>query len=140
MKEQYQTEGDPWTMLRDNSKLCSRRNRCQGVIKRYEIQDSEPEILSDIHAVRIGDIAFTTCRFELFIDYMHRIQARSPFIQTFIVQLTTGPNGSGSYLATERAEKNKGYSASPYCNQVSYQGGQQLVEESLKILEELKNK
>lgn len=140
MKEQYVTDGDPWTMLRDNSRLSSRRNRCQGVIKRYEIQDSEPEILSDIHAVRIGDIAFTTCRFELFIDYMHRIQARSPFIQTFIVQLTTGPNGSGSYLATERAEKNKGYSASPYCNQVSYQGGQQLVEESLKILEELKNK
>ena len=140
MKEPYLTDGDQWTMLRDNSRLSSRRNRCQGVIKRYEIQDSEPEILSDIHAVRIGDIAFTTCRFELFIDYMHRIQARSPFIQTFIVQLTTGPNGSGSYLATERAEKNKGYSASPYCNQVSYQGGQQLVEESLKMLEEIKNK
>ena len=140
MKEQYVTDGDPWTMLRVNSKLRNRRNGCNKVIKRYEIQDSEPEIPSDLHAVRIGDIAFVSCRFELFIDYMHRIQARSPFIQTFIVQLTTEPNGSGSYLATERAEKNKGYSASPYCNQVSYKGGQQLVEESLKMLEELKDK
>ena len=96
------------------------------------------EILSDIHVVKIGNIAFATNRFELYMDYMHRIQARSPFEQTFIVQLVTGPHGSGSYLATERAEANKGYSASPYCNQVSPKGGQQLVEETLKILEELK--
>ena len=140
MKEHFLTEGEAWAMLRANSTLASRRFRCGGVVKRYEQQESEPEILSDIHAVRIGDIAFTTCRFELFMDFMHRIQARSPFVQTFVVELTTGPNGCGSYLATERAEKNKGYSASPYCNQVSYEGGQQLVEESLKILEELKDK
>ena len=72
------------------------------------------------------------------MDYQHRIQARSPFEQTFIVQLVTGPNGCGSYLATERGEANKGYSASPYCNQVSPKGGQQLVEETLKALEGMK--
>ena len=95
-------------------------------------------IPSDIHVVRIGNIAFATNRFELYMDYMHRIQARSPFEQTFIVQLVTGPNGSGSYLATVRGEENKGYSASPYCNQVSPAGGQQLVEETLKILKEIR--
>jgi predicted transcriptional regulator len=112
--------------------------RCGGVVKRYEIQQEQPMIPSDIHVVRIGNIAFATNRFELYMDYMHRIQARSPFEQTFIVQLVTGPNGCGSYLATVRGEENKGYSASPYCNQVSPAGGQQLVEETLKVLKEIR--
>ena len=137
MKEEYLTEGDKWQMLHHNSMLNSRRGRCGGVVKRYEIQQEQPMIPSDIHVVRIGNIAFATNRFELYMDYMHRIQARSPFEQTFIVQLVTGPNGSGSYLATVRGEENKGYSASPYCNQVSPEGGQQLVEETLKVLKEL---
>ena len=138
MKEEMMTEGDKWEQLRHNSMLNSRRSRCGGVVKRYEIQQKEPNIPSDIHVVKIGNIAFATNRFELYMDYMHRIQARSPFEQTFIVQLVTGPNGSGSYLATVRGEENKGYSASPYCNQVSPEGGQQLVEETLKVLKEIR--
>lgn len=138
MKEEYLTAGSPWEVLYKNSILNSKRNRCHSVIKRYQIQDSKPTITSDIHVVRIGNIAFATNRFELYMDYQHRIQARSPFEQTFIVQLVTGPNGCGSYLATERGEKNKGYSASPYCNQVSPEGGQVLVEETLNILNEVK--
>ena len=70
------------------------------------------------------------------MDYMHRIQARSPFIQTFVVQLA-GDEGA-SYLATERATNNNGYSASIFDNQVSYIGGGELVEETLNMLEELK--
>ena len=138
MKEEMMTEGDKWEQLRHNSMLNSRRGRCGGVVKRYEIQQKEPNIPSDLHVVKIGNIAFATNRFELYMDYMHRIQARSPFEQTFIVQLVTGPNGSGSYLATVRGEENKGYSASPYCNQVSPEGGQQLVEETLKVLKEIR--
>lgn len=138
MKEEYLTEGDKWDVLYHNSILYSKRSRCGSVVSRYDLQEKHPTITSDIHAVRIGNIAFATNRFELYMDYQHRIQARSPFEQTFIVQLVTGPNGSGSYLATERGEANKGYSASPYCNQVSPKGGQQLVEETLKILEGMK--
>ena len=33
---------------------------------------------------------------------------------------------------------NKGYSATPYCNQVSPAGGQELVNETLKVLKDLK--
>ena len=104
---------------------------------RYAQQEKDPVLKTDIHAVRIGDIAFATNRFELFMDYQHRIQGRSPFDQTFIVQLTVDPVGSGTYLATERGEKNKGYSATPYSNQVSFKGGQQLVNETVKMLKEL---
>ena len=137
-KEGFITEGDEWDVLFHNSIQHSKRFRCGGVVARYELQEKQPTITSDIHVVRIGNIAFATNRFELYMDYQHRIQARSPFEQTFIVQLVTGPHGAGSYLATERGEANKGYSASPYCNQVSPNGGQQLVDETLKILEGMK--
>ena len=134
MKESFKTEGDPWSMLIRNSRLNSRRNRMAAITTRYELQKKEPFIFTDVHAVRIGDVAFATNRFELFLDYQHRIQGRSPFEQTFIVQLTVDPQGSGSYLATERGERNKGYSATPYSNQVSFKGGQKLVDETVNML------
>ena len=43
----------------------------------------------------------------------------------------------GSYLATERAAKNLGYSATLFTNQVSAKGGQELVEDTLEMLDEL---
>ena len=140
MKEKFITEGDQWDMLVNNSRLSSRRNRMAGIAARYESEKKDPFLSTDIHAVRIGNIAFATNRFELFMDYMHRIQARSPFEQTFVVQLVTDPMGSGSYLATERGEKNKGYSANPYSNRVSHKGGQHLVNETVKLLKEMTDK
>ena len=134
MKERFKTDGDPVAMLVYNSRLNSRRKRMAAITTRYEQVKKEPFLLTDVHAVRIGSIAFATNRFELFMDYQHRIQGRSPFEQTFIVQLTTDPQGVGSYLATERGERNKGYSANPYSNQVSFKGGQVLVDETLKML------
>ena len=92
----------------------------------------------ELHVVKVGDIAFATNPFELYIDYQHRIQARSPFTQTFIVQLVGQPAGyKAGYLATERAVANRGYSAIMYCNQVSWKGGDQLVEETLQELKAL---
>ena len=122
-----------------NRTLTSRLGRTQAVLDRYEFQKKNPTLETTIHAVRIGDAAFASNRFELFIDYMHRIQGRSPFVQTFIVQLTADPGEDcGSYLATERAAKNLGYSATLFTNKVSADGGQQLVEDTLKLLNELK--
>jgi hypothetical protein len=55
-----------------------------------------------------------------------------------VVQLTGIPgNDGGSYLATGRGEYGHGYSASRYCNVVSSKGGQELVEETVKVLKEL---
>ena len=138
MNLKYQEGGNQWDQLVKNSSLRSRRGRISGLLARYEIQDKEPGITTDIHVVKFGDIAFASNRFELFMDYQHRIQARSPFEQTFIVQLVTDVNGVGSYLATEKGVRNKGYSATPYCNQVSPKGGQELVEETLNMLNKLK--
>ncbi|MPM69045.1 hypothetical protein SDC9_115989 [bioreactor metagenome] len=137
-QEVFQTDGDPWAAMIHNSRLASRRKRCLSIIQRYETQTAAPTLPMELHVVKIGDIAFASNRFELFMDYMHRIQARSPFEQTFIIQLaaTPGMNG-GTYLATERAAANKGYSASLYCNQVSPEGGQKLVDETVRILKDI---
>ena len=55
-----------------------------------------------------------------------------------MIQLTgtPGPDG-GTYLATERGAWGKGYSASRYCNLVSPKGGQELVEETVAILDDI---
>jgi len=111
----------------------SKFNWYNRVKERYEIQKTNPEIEIEIHILRLGDIVFATNPFELYLDYGLRIKARSKAIQTFVVQLT----GGGTYLPTERAIKGKSYGAiAPSCI-VGPDGGKQLVEETLKYIEEL---
>ena len=137
-KEPFATQGTPQERLVHDSQLVSRRTRCLNIMRRYETQDAEPTGDMEAHVVQVGDIAFATNRFELYMDFMHRIQARSPFEQTFIVQLTGIPQSIGGYLATVRGAENRGYSASLYCNQASPEGGQVIVDETVRILKELK--
>lgn len=137
--EPFKTSGDtPQNLLVHNSKLEAQRNRFQRIISRYATQQESPLLPMELHVLRIGDVAFATNRFELYMDYMHRIQARSPFAQTFVVQLTGVPGADGgTYLATERGAANKGYSACLFCNLVSPQGGQQLVDETVAVLKDI---
>lgn len=134
----YKTDGTPKERLQANSILEASRNRFRRILERYALQKTEPRLPMELHVIRLGDIAFASNRFELYMDFQHRIQARSPFEQTFIIQLAAqpGPDG-GTYLCTERGAWGKGYSASMYCNLVSPQGGQELVEETLKVLNDL---
>jgi len=112
--------------------------RHQRTIERYEDQKKNPKVPMELHVVKLGDIAFASNRFELYMDYMHRIQARSPFEQTFIVQLAGTPGAKGgTYLPTSRSVANRGYgSVLPSCD-VSPEGGQELVDETVKILKEI---
>jgi len=139
-QQPFTTDGDPGARLDANSRLVASRNRCRRILARFETQERKPRHAMELHALRIGDTAFASNQFELYMDFMHRIQARSPFVQTFIVQLagTPGPDG-GTYLATERGAWGRGYSASMYCNLVSPQGGQELVEETLAALQGLQD-
>ena len=118
-----------------SSRYTSVKNRQIRGLERYEKQQEDPVIHTVVHTVRVGDVAFASNRFEMYQDYMHRIQARSPFMQTFVVQLASFEGGT--YLPTERGVKNKGYSASIACNVVGFEGGQQLVEGTLRMLNEL---
>ena len=132
----FQVTDDPLADFKANTTLSSNQNRYLNVIARYE---SNKEYLdTEIHVVKLGPIAFATCPFELYLDYQHRIQGRSPFTQTFIVQLSPSSVGTSGYLATEKAVANKGYSAIPFSCQVCPEGGQTLVEEILSELNRMK--
>lgn len=101
----------------------------QRVIDRFEAQKSgtqEPYQM-ELHALRLGDCAIGTNAFELFTDYGIQMKARSPGIQTFVIQLT----GPGTYLPTERAVRHGGYGAVIQSSQIGPEGGQALVEETV---------
>lgn len=137
-EQPFKTDGDPQECLRANSVLVAGRNRFKRILDRCETQKTSPKLPMELHVLRIGDIAFASNRFELYMDFQHRMQARSPFEQTFIVQLAGQPgNDGGTYLCTERGAWGKGYSASMFCNQVSPRGGQELVEETVRTLKAL---
>jgi hypothetical protein len=87
---------------------------------------------TEVHIIRLGDIALATNPFELFLDYGLSIKSRSKAILTFIVQLSCQHSG---YLPTERAAKGEGYSADKYL--VGPEGGYKLVEETVKYINEL---
>lgn len=133
----FQKTDDPYADFEANTKHSCVLARYENIIKRYEkdVDFYEPEI----HVIALGDIAFVSNPFELYINYQHRIQARSPFIQTFAVQLAA-VTGTSGYLCTARAAENMGYSAIIHSCNVSPKGGDTLVEETLKELNALYNK
>ena len=134
----FQKTEEPQADFVENTKHSSNLRRCETVIANYE--NNGVPVQTEIHVLKIGDIAFTTCPFELYLAYQHRIQARSPFVQTFMVQLAVSdadPKARG-YLATKRAAANKGYSAIMFSCNVSPEGGQTLVEETLQELNRIK--
>ena len=88
----------------------------------------------EIHVLRIGDAVLATNPFELFLDYGLRIKAQSPAAQTIVVQLAAG---GGAYLPTERAVQGGGYGAAPAVANVGPQGGQELVEATLRMIRKL---
>ena len=99
-------------------------------VKRYNEQASNPVLPMESHVIRLGDVAFATNRFELFLDFGIRIKAGSKAVQTFVIQLA----GEGSYLPTQKAVDAKSYGAGAPDNLVGPEGGQVLVEEQLKAI------
>lgn len=101
----------------------------QKVVERYDRQQAgtvEPFTM-ELHILRLGDIAIATNAFELYTDYGIQIKARSPTLQTFVIQLA----GPGSYLPTERAYHGGGYSAIVQSNEVTPGAGQILVDRTI---------
>ncbi len=125
------------------------------IVTRYERLASEPHptLATPVNVLRIGETALATNQFELYTDFGVQIKARSKAVQTFVVQLANGaaepmpgPDASyeeladwyyptsGTYLPSERAVKGGGYGAVIQSNVVGPEGGQVLVEETLKMI------
>ena len=99
-----------------------------GTITRYEVQQTIETDPIEMHVLRLGDIAFATNPYELFLNYGNQIRARSKAKQTFLIQLCCGSKG---YLPTEKAEKGGHYSAYVSSGCTGHEGGDLLVRKTL---------
>jgi hypothetical protein len=107
----------------------------QAVVDRYERQlDGHARPYSmELHALRIGDVAVATNDFELFTDFGIQMKARSPALQTFLIQLC----GPGTYVPTTQAVRGGGYSAIVESSEVGPEGGQVLTDHTVQALKKL---
>ncbi len=112
----------------------------QGIVTRYEMQKAGRGVHpTEVHVIRIGDIAICTNPYELFTDFGVRIQARSPAVQTFVVQLAGqyGKGVVGGYVPTKRAVDGGSYGATIKSNRIGHVGGQQMVDATVAELKRL---
>jgi len=102
------------------------------IVRRYQEQklNPNPQYKTEIHIIRLGDVAICTNQFELFTDYGIQIQAQSKALQTFVIQLA----GPGTYLPTRDAVRGGGYSAVCQSNAVGPDGGEILVDATLELI------
>lgn len=107
---------------------------CAGVMARFEHQQKVDLHNVEVHIIRLGNIAFATNSFELFLDYGNKIRARSKAQQTFLIQLCCGSDG---YLPTEKAERGGHYSAYVSSGVTGHAGGDLLVRETLETIKAL---
>ncbi len=105
----------------------------QEVIDRYQNQQPDATQETEIHVLRLGDIAICTNPFELFLDFGVQMQSRSKALQTFVVELV----GGIGYVATERAVRGGGYSAIVQSNVVGPEGGQMLTDRTVELINSL---
>ena len=107
----------------------------QRVVDLYEKQQrgESGSFPMELHVIRLGDVAIATNEFELYTDYGIQIKARSPAVQTFVIQLT----GSAGYLPTERAVRGGGYGAVIQSGRIGPEGGQVLVDRTVETISQL---
>lgn len=110
--------------------------RHERVLERYELEKTQPTYPAEIHVIRLGDLALATNPFELYVDYGMQIQGRSPAEHTVLIQLS-GPGTGNFYIPTERSIAHGGYGAVPASTIVGPEGGRELVEHTVAMLNQL---
>ncbi|MFP3903741.1 MAG: hypothetical protein ACLFWB_05805, partial [Armatimonadota bacterium] len=107
---------------------------CERVSERFEEQKQEdPTRDVTLNIVRLGDVAFATNPFEYYLDFGIYIKARSPAVQTFVVQLA----GSGSYVPSARSIVGGGYGSQPASTPIGPDGGRTVADTTIQQLLEL---
>ncbi|GAB3278861.1 neutral/alkaline non-lysosomal ceramidase N-terminal domain-containing protein [Larkinella harenae] len=121
--------------VRTTEKVYASMSWHRDAMTRYETQKTvrNPTLETEVHVLRLGDVALCTNPFELFTDYGIQIQARSKALQTVVVELV----GPGTYLPTERAVRGGGYSAISQSNLVGPEGGKVLVDRTVELINDL---
>ena len=102
----------------------------QAVATRFQKQKTQPNMPVEFHVLRLGDLALATSPFEYYLDFGIFIKARSPAVQTLLVQLA----GGGSYCPSRRSLSGGGYGSLPASNPVGPEGGRKLAERTVEVL------
>jgi hypothetical protein len=103
----------------------------QGVLDRFDAQKMGPQTRpTEIHILRLGEIAIATNPFEYYLDYGIQIKARSPAVQTFLIQLA----GAGTYVPSPRSVVGGGYGSLPASNPVGAEGGGVLRDKTIDLI------
>jgi hypothetical protein len=105
----------------------------RGVETRFQQQQAQPTHPAELHAVRLGDVAFASNPFEYYLDFGIQIKVKSPATQTFLVELC----GAGSYVPSTRSVRHGGYGSMPASNRIGPEGGQVLAEWTIENLRDL---
>lgn len=115
----------------DVTQAYRRMERGKRVRTRFELQKTSPTMPIEVHAMRLGDVAFATNPFELYLDYAVRIGELSEAVQTFLIQ-KAGCNGT--YLPSERSVSHKGYGSVPASTDIGPEGGDELVQWTVETI------
>ncbi|MHC4873129.1 MAG: hypothetical protein ACYTFY_14900 [Planctomycetota bacterium] len=102
----------------------------RGVATRFEQQKENPEKSVELNILRIGDAAVATNPFEYYLDFGIKIKARSPAVQTFLVQLS----GAGTYVPSKRSTEGGGYGSVPSSTPVGPEGGKIIADKTIETL------
>ncbi len=116
--------------LKSDPKAQRRMQWQQKVVDRFKTQKPDDVLPTEVHVLRLGDVVIATNQFELFTDYGVQMKARSPALQTFVIQLA----GPGTYLPTARGVTGGAYGAVIQSNTVGPDGGQALVDGTLELI------
>jgi hypothetical protein len=105
-----------------------------GIVSRWYLQQKTGTVRICFNILKIGQAAFCSVPFELFVEYGLRIRARSKAEQVFIIQLA---NGSAGYLPTAAAVSGGSYSSKPASTLVGPQSGDILTETLIQEINQI---
>lgn len=91
------------------------------------------DLVTEVQALSLGAVAIVGIPGELFVELGQEIQRRSPFANTFIVELA---NDNIGYIPTRAAFEQGAYE--PTSAKMAPGGGEQIVSEAIGLLNELK--
>lgn len=99
-------------------------------------RDAKPDtIQAVIQAFKIGDLGIAAIPFEVFTEIGLEIKARSPFKDTFAIELANGSNG---YLPTPKHHDLGGYETWLGTNRVEREASVKITARVMEMLEQVK--
>lgn len=109
----------------------------EDMLRLAEWQEKEPEVPTEVQAIRIGDLGLVSNPAEYFCCFGLDIKSKSPFPQTMVVELA---NGCIGYVPDEKAlgPKGGGYEPRHACSsKLVPEAGKMIAKKSVQLLKKL---